>query len=89
LTALLTFNGAAEQAVDLEQKAQRLARSLSSRMTNTLTKDLKVAARALAIYSQELVEHIRNSPRGALSSLSREVESEASDGDAWNPIEGL
>ncbi|WP_029585299.1 ParB/RepB/Spo0J family partition protein [Bradyrhizobium sp. URHD0069] len=89
LTALLTFNGATEQTIDLEKKAQRLARSLSSRMTNTLTKDLKIAARALAIYSPELVDHIRNSPRDALTSLSRDVQSEAPDEETWNPIEGL
>ena len=88
LTALLTFNDMPEKAVDLEERAQRLARSLSSRMSDTLSKDLTVAARALAIYSSELVDHIRKVPLEALASLSSEegpLPGYQDDEDPWEP----
>jgi hypothetical protein len=82
LKALMVFNDQPEKAVDLEEKAQRLARSLSARMSDTLTKDLTVAARALAIYSGELVDHVKNAPPEALENLSRREEPlEGDEGD--------
>lgn len=91
LTALMAFNDTPEKAVDLEVKAQRLARSLSSRMSDTLTKDLTVAARALAIYSAELVDHVKKAPPEALADLSRQedpLQGDEGEGDPWEADEG-
>jgi len=72
LSALLVFNDGEEKTVDLEQRAQRLARSLQSRMTDKLRKDLDVAARALMIYAPDLVRHIKDRPLSLLEGADEE-----------------
>jgi hypothetical protein len=56
-----------EEEASIEVKAQRLARSLKSRMTDKLRRNLHVAARALAIYSPELVQFIRDNEEAGVN----------------------
>jgi hypothetical protein len=74
LQARAAYVGIEDKAVDLEQMAQRLARALNARMTDKLSKDPLVGARALAIYSRELVTHIRNASEEELDGLGELVE---------------
>jgi hypothetical protein len=57
-------------------------------MSDTLTRDMTVAARALMIYSAELVDHVKKAPPEALAPLIREelpLRGDDGEEDAWEP----
>jgi hypothetical protein len=54
MNARLTFAGVEAKEIDDEERAAKLARSLHSRMTNLLSRDPGVTARALRLYDPEL-----------------------------------
>jgi ParB-like nuclease domain len=67
--ARLAYLDAEPAELDIEQRAGRLARSIRARLTNTLSQDPSVTARALAIYDPELPEPLaealqKNRPNG-------------------------
>ena len=54
VNARLTFAGVEAKEIDDEERAAKLARSLHSRMTNLLSRNPRVTARALRLYDSEL-----------------------------------
>jgi len=52
--ARLTFAGVEPKEIDDEKRAAKLARRINSKLTNVLSRDPRITARALAIYDPEL-----------------------------------
>jgi hypothetical protein len=61
--ARLAFSGAEAGEVDAEVRAERLARLINSRLTNLLSRDANVTARALELYDRELPKRLREAWR--------------------------
>jgi len=53
-TARLTFAGVEPKEIDNEERAAKLARRINSKLTNLLSRDPHITARALAIYDPSL-----------------------------------
>jgi hypothetical protein len=56
--AKLVFLGVEQNEIDDELRAERLARRISARLTNLLSRDPKITARALELYDPELRQGI-------------------------------
>ena len=52
--ARLSFAGVEPKEIDVEERAAKLAKRINSRLTNLLSRDPQVTARALAIYDPDL-----------------------------------
>jgi hypothetical protein len=78
--------GAFDAEVEAQERAARLARRMSGRLTNSLSKDAEITARALYIYDPSLCEPLANALRIILSAEAyREAKEHA---ETWDDAPG-
>ena len=83
-SARLAFAGVEPKERDDEERAAKLARRINSKLTNLLSRDPRITARALAIYDPDLPSALMEAWRKKDPRL--EDAEEASPGKVWTPL---